>query len=72
MLPAQSELEFLVALIQEYTEKMPQATKLAVTKHAQDCVNVIYGELHSLEILRSAAQEPSLPPPPTKDESVSA
>jgi hypothetical protein len=65
---AQTELEFLAALIQEYTEKMPQATRLAVTKHAQDCVNVIYGELNSLDILRAAALTPTLPPAPTQEE----
>jgi hypothetical protein len=70
---AQAELEFLVALIQEYTEKMPQATKLAVTKHAQDCVNVICGELNSLDILREAALKDSSlpqPPPPPVDETI--
>jgi hypothetical protein len=66
--PAQTELEYLAALIQEYTEKMPQATKLAVVKHAQDCVNVIYGELNSLDILREAAKQPTLPPLPVVDE----
>jgi hypothetical protein len=47
------ELEFIVALIQEYTEKMPQATKLAVVKHAQSCVDVIYKQLEQLHLVKN-------------------
>lgn len=42
---AQQEFEYIVALIQEYLEKMPQATRLAVSNHTQQCVNVVVSAL---------------------------
>jgi hypothetical protein len=55
------ELEFLAALIQEYIEKMPQATQLAVLKHTQECVDKVYKCIEDLHIIRSI-------PAPTAEE----
>lgn len=51
---AKEELEFLVALIREYTEQMPQATKLAVMKHAQVCVDEVYKVLEDLHNIKTS------------------
>jgi hypothetical protein len=68
---AKEEFEFIVALIQEYTNTMPQATKFAVMKHAQDCVNVVYGVLEQYDNLQNTKETAPAPTVLTEETSTS-
>lgn len=59
---AKNEFEYLVALLQEYIERMPPATKLAVSSHAQQCVTAVAKELETADVETSADPTPETPP----------